>query len=88
MMLTIFKDAEVAGFDADTVNKATSLNLILAGSDSTTVALIWAVCFLLNNRHVLDNAQAELDKVVGKDRHVNESDIKNLVIFKQLLRKP
>ncbi|KAL8124817.1 hypothetical protein AgCh_012463 [Apium graveolens] len=87
VMLTIFKDAEIAGFDADTVNQATFLvsnEPYLADSDSTTVALIWAVCLLLHNRHVLDSAQAELDKDVGKDRHVNESDINNLVYLQAI----
>ncbi|KAL8124819.1 cytochrome P450 CYP82D47-like [Apium graveolens] len=87
VMLTILKDAEIAGFDADTINKATSLNLILAGSDSTTVALIWAVSLLLNNRRILEKAQAELDTVVGKDRHVDESDIKNLVYLQAIVKE-
>lgn len=87
VMLTILKDAEIAGFDADTITKATSLNLILGGSDSTTVALIWAVSVLLNNRHVLEKAQAELDTVVGKDRLVDESDIKNLVYLQAIVKE-
>ncbi|XP_017242879.1 cytochrome P450 CYP82D47-like [Daucus carota subsp. sativus] len=87
VMLTILNDVEIAGFNADTINKATSLNLILAGSDSTTVALIWAVCLLLNNRHILDKAQAELDNIVGKDRHVDESDIKNLVYLQAIVKE-
>ncbi|KAL1824354.1 hypothetical protein ACET3Z_011132 [Daucus carota] len=87
VMLTILKDAGIAGFDADTINKATSLNLILAGSDSTTVALIWAVSLLLNNRCMLERAQAELDTFVGKDRHVDESDIKNLVYLQAIVKE-
>lgn len=38
---------------------------------------------LLNNRHFVDNAQAEVDK----DRHVNESDIKNLVYLQAIVKE-
>ncbi|KAF1002539.1 hypothetical protein AG4045_019612, partial [Apium graveolens] len=36
VMISILRDAEIAGFDADTITKATSLSLILAGSDAPT----------------------------------------------------
>ncbi|KAK8567157.1 hypothetical protein V6N13_005069 [Hibiscus sabdariffa] len=59
--------ADLAGYDADTINKATSLNMILAGSDTTRVTLIWALSLLLNKPHLLKKAQEELDIHVGKD---------------------
>ena len=55
-----------------------------------TITLIWALALLLNNRSSLNKAQEELDKHVGRDRQVNESDLNNLVylqaIFKETLR--
>lgn len=69
------------------ISSVFSQNLILAGSDSTTVALIWAVSLLLNNRPILEKAQAELDTFVGKDRHVDESDIKNLVYLQAIVKE-
>ncbi|MEI4850526.1 cytochrome P450, partial [Klebsiella pneumoniae] len=42
VMLTILEDAQISGIDADIINKATCLNLILAGSDTTKIALTWA----------------------------------------------
>ncbi|KAL1144135.1 hypothetical protein V6Z11_A11G209200 [Gossypium hirsutum] len=43
VMLNILEDANITGYDADTINKATCLNLVLAGSDTTMVTLTWAL---------------------------------------------
>ncbi|KAJ4838353.1 hypothetical protein Tsubulata_019992, partial [Turnera subulata] len=90
VMVNILEEANVSGFDADTINKATCLNLLLGGSDTTLVTLTWALSLLLNNQHVLKKAQEELDIHVGTDRKVDESDIKNLnylqAIIKETLR--
>ncbi|GMY11645.1 Cytochrome P450 82A3 [Fagus crenata] len=74
VMLTILEDAGIASFDADTINKSTCLNLIIAGSDATMILLTWTLSLLLNNEHVLRKAQEELNIHVDKDRHVDESD--------------
>ncbi|KAM0967891.1 hypothetical protein PS1_016526 [Malus domestica] len=90
VMLSVLNGADVVGFDADTVNKATCLAVIAGGSDTPMVTMTWALSLLLNNRHTLVKAQEELDKHVGRGRLVNESDISNLeylqAIFKETLR--
>ncbi|KAJ4838352.1 hypothetical protein Tsubulata_019991 [Turnera subulata] len=90
VMLDILEEADISGFDADTINKATCLNLLLAGSDTTMVTLTWALSLLVNNQHVLKKAQEELDLHIGTARNVDESDIKNLnylqAIIKETLR--
>ncbi|KAL9462795.1 hypothetical protein AB3S75_000739 [Citrus x aurantiifolia] len=46
-MLSILDDIgaqEFPGRDADTINKATCLALILGGSDTTSGTLTWAIC--------------------------------------------
>ncbi|XP_059671026.1 demethylepipodophyllotoxin synthase-like [Cornus florida] len=53
---------ELFGFDADTINKATCLGMLTAGTSTTTVTLTWALSLLLNNRHVLRKVQDELYK--------------------------
>ncbi|GMI76924.1 cytochrome P450, family 82, subfamily C, polypeptide 4 [Hibiscus trionum] len=89
VMLTITEDAKLNGFDvdADTITKATCLNLILGAADSNMVPLIWGLALLLNNRHALKKAKEELDIHVGKDRHVEESDIKNLVYLQAIVKE-
>ncbi|KAL8257077.1 hypothetical protein R6Q59_029118 [Mikania micrantha] len=84
------EDLSAAGYDHDTVIKATCLALITAASDTTSVTLTWALSLLLNNPNALKAVQDELDEHVGRDRPVEESDIKNLVylgaIVKETLR--
>ncbi|KAK1370578.1 hypothetical protein POM88_036670 [Heracleum sosnowskyi] len=78
------------GFDPDTVVKSTSLAFISGAADSTRVTLTWALSLLISNPHVLKKARDELNNHVGRNRQVEESDIKNLVylqaIFKESMR--
>ncbi|KAB1224090.1 Cytochrome P450 82G1 [Morella rubra] len=61
--------------------------LILTGAGSTSVALTWAISLLLNNPSVLKAAQKELDIQVGKDKWVQESDIKNLNYLQAIVKE-
>ncbi|KZV25716.1 hypothetical protein F511_04777 [Dorcoceras hygrometricum] len=78
------------GHSRETIIKATVTNLILAGSDTTSVHLTWVLSVLLNNKPIMRRAQEEIDLKVGKERWVEESDITNLdylqAIVKETLR--
>ncbi|GMH13858.1 hypothetical protein Nepgr_015699 [Nepenthes gracilis] len=74
-------------FELDAVIKATCLNVILGGTESSTVTLTWALSLLLNNRHVLKKAQDELDTIVGKERLVNDSDMEYLVYLQAIINE-
>ncbi|XP_040996657.1 cytochrome P450 CYP82D47-like isoform X1 [Juglans microcarpa x Juglans regia] len=88
VMLSIVIDSEeISSYDADTITKATCLGLILAGTDTTTVTMTWALCLLLNNREALKKAQQELDLQIGRDRLVMESDVKNLVYLQAVIKE-
>ncbi|GMH29633.1 hypothetical protein Nepgr_031476 [Nepenthes gracilis] len=76
-----------SSFELDTIIKATCLAMILAGTDTTTVTLTWALSLLLNNRHVLKKALDELDTIVGKERLVDDSDMKNLVYLEAIIKE-
>ncbi|XP_050267317.1 cytochrome P450 CYP82D47-like [Quercus robur] len=80
-------DAETSSYDADTIIKATSLVLMLAGTDATTITLTWALSLLLNNFEALRKAQQELDLQVGRERQVEESDMKNLVYLQAIIKE-
>ncbi|PQM41044.1 cytochrome P450 CYP82D47 [Prunus yedoensis var. nudiflora] len=86
-MLSVLDGADLGGFDADTVNKATSLNMIAGGSDTTMVTLTWAISLLLNNPHVLKRAQNELDTEIGRHRVVSDSDISKLVYLQAIVKE-
>ncbi|KAI3461837.1 hypothetical protein Pfo_018500 [Paulownia fortunei] len=75
------------GHTRETIIKATVLNLILAGSDTTSIHLTWLLSVLLNNRQVMQRAQEEIDTKVGKERWVEESDIKNLVYLQAIVKE-
>ncbi|RDX75782.1 Cytochrome P450 82C2 [Mucuna pruriens] len=90
MISTFEEQDDFYGYKREIVIKATSVLLILTGSGSTAITLTWALSLLLNHPKVLNAAQQELDTHVGKERWVQESDIKNLnylqAIIKETLR--
>ena len=51
------------------------------------MTLTWALSLLLNNPEVLKKAQLELDNHVGRERQVNESDVKNLVYLQAIVKE-
>ncbi|KHN42045.1 Cytochrome P450 82C4 [Glycine soja] len=87
VMLNVLKDAEISGYDSDTIIKATCLNLILAGSDTTMISLTWVLSLLLNHQMELKKVQDELDTYIGKDRKVEESDITKLVYLQAIVKE-
>ncbi|KAI7747508.1 hypothetical protein M8C21_016710 [Ambrosia artemisiifolia] len=90
VMIRAVEDNDLAGYNNDTIVKATCATLIAGGSDTTTVMLTWTLSLLLNNPYAMKKVQEEIDTLVGKDRQVNESDIKNLfylhAVVKETLR--
>ncbi|KAJ9170153.1 hypothetical protein P3X46_018281 [Hevea brasiliensis] len=87
VMLSVLERTHVGGFDSDTINKSTCLNLILGGSETTAVVLTWTISLLLNNRNTLKKVQEELDTMVGRDRLVNESDISKMIYLQAIVKE-
>ncbi|PIN03871.1 Cytochrome P450 CYP2 subfamily [Handroanthus impetiginosus] len=58
--------------------KAEIIEIMIATVDNPSNAVEWAVAEMINQPNILDKAYKELDKVVGKDRLVDESDLPNL----------
>nr|GMD28546.1 cytochrome P450 CYP82D47-like [Ipomoea batatas] len=75
------------GYDADTAIKATCTGVLSAAIDTTTTTLIWALCLVLNNGDVLGKIRNELDNHVGRERHVNESDLNNLTYIQAVVKE-
>nr|GMD76919.1 cytochrome P450 CYP82D47-like [Ipomoea batatas] len=74
-------------FDADTIVKSTCMGMLFAGTDTTTIALTWALSLILNNSSVLENIRAELDVHVGRERHVNQFDLNNLIYLQAVVKE-
>ncbi|KAI3760266.1 hypothetical protein L1987_50659 [Smallanthus sonchifolius] len=87
MLSTLPKEAEMSGYGRETVIKATTMTLMLTGSESTALTMTWAVSLLLNHPHTLKAAQKELDIHVGQKKWVEESDITNLVYLQAIVKE-
>ena len=59
----------------------------MAGSESTSLHLTWLLSILLNNKHALNQAQEELDLKVGRERWVDDHDIKDLVYLQAIVKE-
>ncbi|XP_072976430.1 flavonoid 3',5'-hydroxylase-like [Typha angustifolia] len=82
------------GEDGETISdvnlKALIFDLFTAGTDTSSIIVEWAMAEMLKNPAILDQAQSEMDRVIGRDRRFEESDIPNLpylqAICKEALR--
>ncbi|CAH1422164.1 unnamed protein product [Lactuca virosa] len=80
-------EEDFPGFDHNTIIKASCLAILIAGLDTTSVTLTWALSLLLNNPRALKIAQDEIDEHVGRERPVEESDMKNLVYLDAIIKE-
>ncbi|PKA46279.1 Flavonoid 3',5'-hydroxylase 1 [Apostasia shenzhenica] len=66
-------------------------DLFVAGTDTSSIVIEWAMAEMLRNPAILRRAQEEADSVIGRNRLLEESDIPNLpylqAICKEALRK-
>ncbi|KAL5702442.1 phenylalanine N-monooxygenase [Ranunculus cassubicifolius] len=58
--------------------KAQILDLMLAAVDNPSHATEWALAEMMNQPRILQMAVEELDRIVGRERHVHESDLPKL----------
>lgn len=57
----------------------------MAGTDTSVNAMEWAFSLVLNHQEVLNKAQAEIDRHVGTDRLVDESDLPKLRYLQSII---
>ncbi|KAE8810461.1 Flavonoid 3'-monooxygenase [Hordeum vulgare] len=72
--------------DRNTV-KALTQELIVGGSDTSSVTIEWAMSEVVRNPEVLGKATKELDCVVGRDRMVMEKDIPELPYIEAIVKE-
>lgn len=61
--------------------------LIVAATETTAITLTWALALMLKNPFTLKKARDEIDKLVGKDQNVSESDIKDLPYLQAVIKE-
>ncbi|KAG4394462.1 hypothetical protein GLYMA_20G041700v4 [Glycine max] len=71
--------------------KALLLNLFTAGTDTSSSIIEWALAEMLKYPNIIKRAHLEMVQVIGKNRRLDESDLKNLpylqAICKETMRK-
>nr|GMC87133.1 flavonoid 3'-hydroxylase [Ipomoea batatas] len=60
---------------------------LVAGTDTSSTAVEWAFAELLRNPKILNQAQQELDLVVGPNRLVTESDLTQLPFLQAIVKE-
>ncbi|XP_031267237.1 cytochrome P450 81Q32-like [Pistacia vera] len=71
----------------DEIIKGLMLIMLLAGTDTTVNAIEWALTLLLNHQEVLEKVQKEIDKHVGQERLIEESDLAQLPCLSNIINE-
>lgn len=61
--------------------------MFIAGTDTTTSTLEWAMAELLHNPNTLNKVQSELRRTLGPNKKLDESDIENLPYLKAVIKE-
>ncbi|KAK9989904.1 hypothetical protein SO802_030143 [Lithocarpus litseifolius] len=71
--------------------KALTQDIIAGGTDTSATVMEWAMSELVKQPHLIQKATEELDRVIGRERWVEEKDIPQLpyidAIMKETMRK-
>ncbi|KAF5448359.1 hypothetical protein F2P56_028903 [Juglans regia] len=69
----------------DQIIKGLILVFLVAGTDTSSVTLEWAMSCLLNHPDALKKARAELDGQIGQEKIVNESSVSQLCYLQNII---
>ncbi|XVF08940.1 hypothetical protein REPUB_Repub07fG0048100 [Reevesia pubescens] len=61
--------------------------MFLAGTDTSSSTVEWAIAELVRHPKILAQVQQELDSVIGKDRLVSELDLPKLTYFQAFIKE-
>uniref|UniRef100_A0A7N0SW96 Cytochrome P450 n=1 Tax=Kalanchoe fedtschenkoi TaxID=63787 RepID=A0A7N0SW96_KALFE len=64
-----------------------TLDLLAAGTESASTTVEWAMAELMKNPEMMKTATEELDRVIGRDRWVEEEDMPNLPYLDAILKE-
>ncbi|KAL2895798.1 Cytochrome P450 98A2 [Bienertia sinuspersici] len=62
-------------------------DMVIAGMDTVSISVEWALAELIRNPRVQKKAQEELDRVIGQDRIMTEEDFSNLPYLQALSKE-
>nr|XP_016500510.1 PREDICTED: cytochrome P450 71A1-like [Nicotiana tabacum]XP_016500511.1 PREDICTED: cytochrome P450 71A1-like [Nicotiana tabacum] len=67
--------------------KGILMNVLVAGSDTSAAATVWAMTALIKNPKAMEKVQLEIRKSVGKKGIVSEEDVQNMPYFKAVIKE-
>ncbi|KAJ0723652.1 putative flavonoid 3'-monooxygenase [Helianthus annuus] len=62
-------------------------NLFVAGTDTSSSTVEWAIAELIRHPQLLKQAQEEMDNIVGRERLVTESDLGQLTFLQAIVKE-
>ncbi|KAL3642136.1 hypothetical protein CASFOL_012951 [Castilleja foliolosa] len=87
-VLIQLKDQKAFSFDFTWDNiKAMLLDIFVAGSDTSSAAMVWTMAALIKEPKIMKRAQAEVRNLVGKKGKVDEDDLPNLRYIKAVINE-
>nr|BDE26439.1 chalcone 3-hydroxylase [Dahlia pinnata] len=87
-LISLKDDADGEGGKLSDVEiKALLLNLFVAGTDTSSSTVEWAIAELIRHPELLEQAQKEMDIVVGRERLVTESDLGQLTLLQAIVKE-
>ncbi|XP_023736082.1 7-ethoxycoumarin O-deethylase [Lactuca sativa] len=63
------------------------LDLFVAGTDTTSSTLEWAMTEVLRNPHTMEKAKLELEQCIGKGKLVEENDLSRLPYLSSIMKE-
>ncbi|XP_075524480.1 cytochrome P450 81Q32-like [Primulina tabacum] len=69
----------------DSIIKGIMMVMMLAGTDTSSVTIEWAMSALLNHPEKLEKAKTELDSIVGNNRLIVESEVPKLLYLQNII---
>ncbi|XP_059626373.1 cytochrome P450 71B10-like [Cornus florida] len=87
VLIRLLKDQTMAGGLTKDSIKAVLVNVFLAGVDTSSITVVWAMTELSRNPRVMKKLQAEIRNCVGKKGIVEESDIEKLDYLKLVVKE-
>ncbi|KAK1649829.1 hypothetical protein QYE76_067634 [Lolium multiflorum] len=77
--------------DGETISEINIKGLIFdmftAGTDTSSIIVEWAMAEMMKNPSIMARAQEEMDRVVGRDRRLEESDIAGLPYLQAICKE-
>nr|AAG49299.1 flavonoid 3',5'-hydroxylase [Callistephus chinensis] len=87
-LISLKDDTSVDGRKPSDIEiKALLLELFVAGTDTSSNTVEWAIAELIRQPHLLKRAQEEMDSVVGQNRLVTEMDLSQLTFLQAIVKE-